>query len=323
MGRQIAEAYPAAGEVFSRADEILGFPISRLCFEGPDEELRRTANAQPALLTCSLAIFRVLDEKGLRPGLLAGHSLGEFAAWVAADVLDFSTALALVRKRGELMEEAARSRPGGMLAVLGVDEKTLERLLSKVKQGTLVIANLNCPGQIVVSGMEPALRKLREFVLQEEGARAIPLRVSGAFHSPLMTESAHRFKQETRKLRLSPAKPAVVCNLTARPVKTPEAILQAMGDQMTSPVLWEASIRQMAKLGSKNFVEVGPGEVLCGLVRRTLNNVSLFSTGEPGRLEEVIEALGRNGQRAENTAIEEAPAAPGDGSQPTTFNHES
>ncbi len=305
MGRQVAEAHPLAAEVFSRADEILSFNLSRLCFEGPEEELRRTANAQPALLTCSLAILRVLEEKGLRPGLLAGHSLGEFAAWVAGGVLDFPTALTLVRKRGELMEEAARNRPGGMLAILGVERGTLKRFVGKVKEGTLAIANVNCPGQVVVSGTEPALRRLSELALQEKGARAIPLRVNGAFHSPLMKESARLFKKEIDRLKLSPARPSIICNVSARPVKTVEAIRQAMSEQMTSPVLWEASIRKMAQSGATTFVETGPGEVLSGLVRRTLDSdVHILSSGEPEKLEEVIEALGKKTDSREGEPVQ-------------------
>lgn len=292
MGRQLAAAYPVAAEIFSRADEILGFSLSRLCFEGPEEELRRTANAQPALLACSLATFRVLQENGLSAGLLAGHSLGEFTAWVAAGTIGFSAALPLVRKRGELMEEASRRRPGGMLAVLGLERRTLKHLLDRVREGILVIANLNCPGQIVVSGEEAPLRKLRELVLQE-GARAIPLRVSGAFHSPLIEEGARLFEKEIERLNLAPAQPAVVCNVSGRPMKTPQAIRQAMAAQMTSPVQWEASVHAMAQAGIETFVEVGPGEVLCGLVSRTLNQARVFSTGNPEKLQEVISTFAK------------------------------
>jgi [acyl-carrier-protein] S-malonyltransferase len=290
MGKKLAENYPAAAAVFRQADEILGLSLSRLCFERPEEELRRTANAQPALLTCSLAILAVLKEKGPKPDLLAGHSLGEFAAWVAADSLQFAAALPLVRRRAELMEQAASRHPGGMLAVLGVQPQALKQLISKIKEGRLVIANLNCPGQIVVSGEEAALRKLRETVVQIEG-RAVPLRVSGAFHSPLMEEAAAAFRQEINKVRLSPARIPVVCNISAKPVSSPEAIRQAMAEQMTSPVLWEASLQKMAQLGVIKFLEVGPGEVLCGLVKRTLDNVESSPTGEPEKLEEALTKL--------------------------------
>ncbi len=290
MGRRIAETYPEAAEVFRRADEILGFSLSQLCFEGPEEELRRTVNAQPALLVCSLAVLRVLEEKGLQADLLAGHSLGEFSAWMAAGALAFRDALLLVRKRGELMEEAGRSRPGGMLAVLGLEAPTLKKLVDTVREGGIVIANHNCPGQLVVSGEEASLRKLRGLVDAAEG-KAVLLRVSGAFHSPLMEEGAKLFRQEVGRLQVSCAEPPVVCNVNARPVRNPEGIRQAMTAQMTSPVLWEDSVRKMAELGVSAFVEVGPGEVLCGLVKRTLQNVNIFATREPEKLEQTVAAL--------------------------------
>jgi [acyl-carrier-protein] S-malonyltransferase len=292
MGKQLAEAYPSAADIFSRADEILGFPLTKLCWEGPEEELRRTVNAQPALLTCSMAVLRVIEEAGLRADLLAGHSLGEFSAWVAAGALNFSDALQLVRKRGELMEQAAAAKPGGMLAVLGMEPPALKEILSRVKDGVAVMANINCTGQIVVSGEESALRQVRELAMQN-GARAVPLRVSGAFHSPLMESGARAFKTELSKVRINPAHPAVICNTTARPARTPDAIRQAMAAQMTSPVLWEPTMQKMAQQGIGTFLELGPGEVLCGLIKRTLPNAQAFPIGEPEKLQEVVACLKR------------------------------
>lgn len=299
MGRALAEAYPAAAEVFAHADRILDFSLSKLCFEGPEDQLRRTANAQPALLTCSIAVLRVLEQAGIHPDVLAGHSLGEFSAWVAAGAISFEHALLLVRMRGELMEQAGASNPGGMMAVLGLDQATLKDLVSQVRTGTVVMANINCPGQIVVSGEENALRALRELAMQN-GARAVPLRVSGAFHSPLMESSSRIFKRELTKLKLHPARPAVVCNTTAKPTRTPDAIRQAMAAQMTSPVLWEASVQKIAQLGASIFLEVGPGEVLCGLIKRILTDAQAFPVGEPEQVKHVVEALGE---------IEPVPAA--------------
>ena len=309
MGQKLAQAYPSAAQLFAQADELLGFSLSRLCFAGPHDELRRTANAQPALLTCSLAVLRVLEENGLRPDIVAGHSLGEFSAWVAAGALDFAAALLLVRKRGELMEQAARNHPGSMLAVLGVEPKLLRRMMERIRGGVLVIANLNCPGQTVVSGEEALLRELRERVLQE-GARAVPLRVSGAFHSPLMRESAEQFKQEIGRLQISPARIAVVTNVGARPTRAPEAVREAMTAQMTSPVQWEDSVRKLAQYGVTTFVEVGPGEVLCGLLKRTLGeSARILPTGEPENLQEVIASLKQKSETLETQAQPEATAA--------------
>jgi len=291
MGRRLAENFPSAAKIFSTADELLGFSISKLCFEGPEEELRRTANAQPALLTCSIAILQVLQEKGIRPGFLAGHSLGEFSAWAAAGALSFADALQLVLRRGELMEQTALSRPGGMLAVLGMRPPDLKQLIGSVREGVLVIANLNCPGQIVVSGEESALRKLREVVLQHEGARAIPLRVSGAFHSPLMEPAAKAFRQEVMKVRIAPARLPVICNVSANPLRDPKEIREAIVAQMTSPVLWEGCVEKLARLGATAFLEAGPGEVLCGLIKRILENAQTFSADEPEKIAVLQEAL--------------------------------
>jgi len=292
MGKKLVEAYPAAAEIFAKADEILGFSLSQICFEGPEAELRRTVNAQPALLTCSVAVLRVLWESGLQPDIVAGHSLGEFTAWVAAESLDFATTLRLVRKRAELMEAAAHTRPGGMLAVLGLPPKLVQQLIDRANAGVLVMANINCPGQIVASGEEPALRRLKELVLQEEGGRAIPLRVSGGFHSPLMAQAAKLFKAEVEKLSIAPASIPVVANSSARPVTAVPEIRQAMTEQMTSSVLWEDTLRTLAQSGVKQLVEAGPGEVLSGLVKRTLENVTIIAAGEPEKLSETLGLLG-------------------------------
>jgi len=178
-------------------------------------------------------------------------------------------------------------------------------LIDRVKDGVLVMANINCPGQIVASGEEPALRRLRELVLQEEGGRAIPLRVSGGFHSPLMEEAGRQFKAELEKVSLAPARIPVICNVSARPIGGVGEIRQAMTAQMTSPVLWEDSLRKMAQSGVKQFVEAGPGEVLCGLVKRTLKNVTIVAAGEPEKLTETLAALGR---QADPPSPEAAPS---------------
>jgi [acyl-carrier-protein] S-malonyltransferase len=281
----------SARELFQRAGEILGLDLAEVCTAGDDALLRRTDIAQPALLATCVAWERALRKRGVEPRLVAGHSLGEYSAWVSAGALEFEEAIRLVRRRGELMEEASRRRPGGMVAVIGLPDKQVEEICAKAKRfGVVVAANYNSPGQVVVSGEEAALEAVKEAVKAAK-ARAIPLRVSGAFHSPLMEDAAQAFSALVSKLTIREAKVPVVVNATAEPVVAAEEAREAMSVQMTSPVRWTASVKNMVQQGVSTFVEVGPGKVLSNLVERISSDVRCLPVGTPGGLKRLVEEV--------------------------------
>jgi len=272
MGKDLCAASQGAAEVFAQADDLLGTSISELCFEGPAEQLNDTANTQPALLTVSVAALQALRERSLGdPAYVAGHSLGEFSALVAADSLSFAEALHLVRERGRLMKEAGERSPGGMAAVLGLDTEKVDEICADVREavsGYVGVANDNCPGQVVISGEEQALEAAIE-AAQAAGARRVKrLAVSIAAHSPLMADAAVRFREALAGVTLRPPKIPLVANATAGPLTDPDQIRRALERQLTSPVRWAESVHWMAAQGIARFVEVGPGEVLTGLLRR-------------------------------------------------------
>lgn len=272
MGKDLCAASQGAAEVFAQADDLLGTSISELCFEGPAEQLNDTANTQPALLTVSVAALQALRERSLGdPAYVAGHSLGEFSALVAADSLSFAEALHLVRERGRLMKAAGERSPGGMAAVLGLDTEKVDEICADVREavsGYVGVANDNCPGQVVISGEEQALEAAIE-AAQAAGARRVKrLAVSIAAHSPLMADAAVSFREELAGVTLRPPKIPLVANATAGPLTDPDQIRQALERQLTSPVRWAESVHWMAVQGITRFVEVGPGEVLTGLLRR-------------------------------------------------------
>jgi [acyl-carrier-protein] S-malonyltransferase len=267
MGRELAQQSGVAKKVFEEADEILNAPLSRICFEGPEDELRQTQNTQPAIFTHSIALLRVMDA---RPGeafqAAAGHSLGEYSAYVAAGSLTFEDGLRLVRRRGELMLTAGLDRPGTMAAVLGLDPHTLMGILAETP-GVVVPANLNSPGQVVISGEVSAVTAAMEKCKQAGAKRVIPLDVSGAFHSPLMEGAAQGLAEALRSVVISPSRVPVYANASAAPVTDPERIRESLAAQLLSPVRWEDTIRAMMADGFGRFVEVGPGRVLSGLAR--------------------------------------------------------
>ena len=271
MGKVLAERFPTAARIFARADETLGFPLSRLCFEGPAEVLNDTINAQPAILTASVAALRVLEERGETPACVAGHSLGEFTALVAANALTFEDALLLVRERGRLMKEAGARRPGGMAAVLGLDAEEVAAICERVSQetgGYVGVANDNCPGQVVISGDETALAAGMEAMQAAGARRVVRLAVSIAAHSPLMAEAAAAFRHALEKVPLHRPRIPFIANATADELTEPESIREALVHQLTSPVRWRGSVREMIRRGVARFVEVGPGDVLTSLLRR-------------------------------------------------------
>ena len=284
MGRGLYDKFPVARDLFAQADEILGVALSKLCFDGPAEVLDDTLNTQPAILTASLAAFRVLEEqRPTPPAYVAGHSMGEFSALVAAGALPFVDGLKLVRERGRLMKQAGERNPGGMAAVLGMEWEALEDVCSLARDRSaeyVGIANDNCPGQIVISGALKALERALALAKEQGAKRAIPLPVSIAAHSPLMNQASDAFRRLLdANLILEPHIPIVV-NAFARPLTDPSTIRDALGKQLTSPVRWTESMEWIIEQGVTRFVEVGPKEVLTGLLRRIDRSVERLTTTE-------------------------------------------
>lgn len=286
MGRELYEESAAARAVFELADATLGFPLAKLCFEGPEETLTATENAQPAILTVSLAALAALADGGSvvelaqrRAAFVAGHSLGEYAALVAAGALDVPTALRLVRRRGELM---AAAHSGTMAAVIGMDELGLEDICEEVAiYGPLVIANYNAPGQLVLSGAAPAVEQASTLARERGAKRVIPLKVSAAFHSPLMEEAAEHLAELAREVAVADARVPLISNVTSRPMTRAAAIRGELVAQITAPVRWIASVQRMAEAGVDTFVEIGPGKVLTTLLKRIVPEANLVNISTP------------------------------------------
>ncbi|MGG4204939.1 ACP S-malonyltransferase [Paenibacillus jamilae] len=294
MAKDAYEAVPAATKVFRQADERLGFALSTLIFEGPDTALKQTSNTQPALLTASIALYEAFKEKmGIHPDYVAGHSLGEYSALVASGVLAFEDAVEIVRTRGEFMEQAIPDGQGGMAAVLGADREALAALCRDITEsGQLVeLANINCPGQIVVSGTKEGVAAVAERVKEAGGKRAITLEVSGPFHSSLMKEAAIKLSGKLGAVTFSKAQVPVVANVTAKPVREGSEIRQLLVDQVYSPVLWEDSVTWLLEQGVDTFVEFGPGSVLTGLVKKIDKSVKLYNISSLESFASVTEAL--------------------------------
>ncbi|MEK3734515.1 MULTISPECIES: ACP S-malonyltransferase [Paenibacillus] len=276
MGKDAFDAVPSSRHIFETADEKLGFSLSSIIFEGPEQDLKQTANTQPALLTTSIAYLEAFRAKGLNPDYVAGHSLGEYSALVCAGVLTFEEAVAIVRARGEYMEAAVPGGRGAMAAVLGADREALAGLCRSISDaGQLVeLANMNCPGQIVISGTAEGVAAASERVKEAGGKRAIPLEVSGPFHSSLMKEAADRLAHKLKEASFQEAAVPVVANVTARPVTEAGAIRDLLVEQVYSPVLWQDSVEWMISQGVDTFVEIGPGNVLGGLIKKIDKSVS-------------------------------------------------
>ncbi|MFN2383277.1 MAG: ACP S-malonyltransferase [Gemmatimonadota bacterium] len=292
MGAALADSYREARDVFDEADDVLGFSLSTLCWEGPQEKLTATENAQPALLTHSTAAARVLAARGVMPELAAGHSLGEFTAHVAAGSFTLADALRLVRARGEAMATAGRSQPGAMAAVLGLADDEVAALCAAVRKPDEVLepANYNAPGQIVISGSVAAVHRAVERAQAHGARRAIALLVSGAFHSTLMAAAATDLAAALEATAILPARFPVVANVDARAVQEPEAIRGRLLAQLTVPVRWVACVEALRDLGARRFVEPGPGAVLTGLLRRIDRGLEGRAVGGPGELEVEVAA---------------------------------
>lgn len=277
MGRDLYTQIPAAREVFDRANEILNLDISRLCFEGPEDDLTATQNAQPALLTVCVALLRTLralnpTEEETLPQIVAGHSLGEYAALVAGGALDLETAVRLVRRRGELMAASASSGKGMMAAILGLEEAVVDQLCQDASSDQTgewaVIANYNAPGQLVISGSMGAVEQVTTAARASGARRVVPLRVSGAFHSPLMTEATAGMAKAVAEAPIRDLHIPLVANVTASILLRADEIRKELVAQVGSPVRWVGSVQQMVSQGISTFVEIGPGNVLTGLIKR-------------------------------------------------------
>lgn len=289
MGRELAEAFPRARRTFEEADDVLELDLTRIAWEGPEDELVETRNAQPAILVHSVAVFRVLEDELDAVAVAAGHSLGEFSAHVAAGTLIFSDALRAVRRRGELMHEAGEARPGTMAAVLGLDDEQVGEACASVEEeegvGRCVPANFNSPRQVVISGDVEAVERAMDRMKEKGARRAIRLAVSGAFHSPLMEPAEEGLRAELQSLDFGDPRFPVVSNVTAEPVTEGEEAREILVRQLTSPVRWAASVTRMLDQGVDLFVELGPGSVLCGLNRRNARGVDCVSVGAPGEID--------------------------------------
>ncbi len=295
MGRDLADAFPAAREVFQEADDILGFPLSRLCWEGSAEELTHTANAQPAILVHSIAVWRVISPAVSGVQFAAGHSLGEFSAYVAAGAMGFADALPVVRKRGELMGSAGRARPGTMAAVIGLDDERVAeacRSASAGGDGVAVPANFNAPGQVVISGDVAAVAAAGTRAKEAGARRVLPLNVSGAFHSPLMAEAETGLRGALAGTTMNDARFPVVSNVTAQPVLNAATAQDLLVRQLTAPVRWAQSVRTMREAGVDRFIELGPGSVLTGLLRRIDSDAAGTALGGPAEIENFLNGGG-------------------------------
>ncbi|MFC4076429.1 ACP S-malonyltransferase [Salinithrix halophila] len=294
MGSSLCDADSRSRECFAEADRILGYSLSKLCFEGPEDELRLTANAQPALLTASVALLPLFEEAGIRPDFVAGHSLGEYSALVAAGAMSFSDALRTVRQRGLLMEEAVPAGQGAMSAVLGLGREAVEtacREVSGAGGGAVEPANYNCPGQLVISGEKRAVEAAGEKCKEAGARRVVSLPVSGPFHSSLMKPAADRMEEVLKEFEVSDAQIPVVANVSATPQQEAEKIRRSLVEQVSSPVLWEDSMRWMVNEGVDTFIEIGSGNVLTGLVRKVERRVTALSVQDKDSFQKVLDKL--------------------------------
>jgi [acyl-carrier-protein] S-malonyltransferase len=292
MGKDLAEKYPAAKAVFSEADEALGFSISKMCFEGSEEELKLTANTQPAILTCSVAVFRVLAEKGLVPDFVAGHSLGEYSALVAAGALKFADAVRLVRKRGTYMQDAVPAGVGAMAAIMGLSPAVVADACKRAANGEVCApANLNSPEQTVISGHAGAVKRGVEIASQLGAKRTVILAVSAPFHSALMMPAQEKLEKDLRQTEFATLRVPLVTNVDADTIELGDEALDALIRQVTMAVRWEESVRLLIDEGVNTFVEVGPGRVLTGLLRQIERSVATLNVEDEKSLAATVEKI--------------------------------
>jgi [acyl-carrier-protein] S-malonyltransferase len=292
MGREISDKFGSARAVFDEADRALDFPISRMCFEGPEEDLKLTENTQPAILTTSSALFRVLEERGVRPDFVAGHSLGEYSALVAAGALKVGEAAALVRRRGRYMQEAVPVGVGAMAALLGLDLAAVQSVCERAAEGQIVSpANLNSPGQIAIAGNREAVERAMTLAKEAGAKRAIPLQVSAPFHCALMMPAEQRLAVDLDACAFADLRFPLITNVDAQPIRTGSEARRALKRQVSRPVRWEETIRRLLDEGVRAFVEVGPGKVLLGLIRSIDKSVTMLNAEDEKSVENAVSGL--------------------------------
>lgn len=290
MGRELYEKFPAARDVFNKAGDLLGIDMESLCFKGPEEELKKTVNAQPAILTVSAACLAVMGERGLKPELTAGHSLGEYTALMAAGALEFEDAVRIVRARGRYMQEAVPLGEGGMVAVIGLDAGAVREVCQGISGpgGVVEAVNFNSPGQVVIAGDHKALVRAVEALNQRGARKCIPLSVSAPFHSSLMKPAGERLSAELAGVAVKDPSIPVVSNVTAGYHGSGQAVKELLVKQVFSPVRWEECVETLIDGGVNTFVEVGPGRVLSGLVRKISRDVNIMNVEDCSSLEKVL-----------------------------------
>lgn len=292
MGKELYERYPVARATFDEADEVLGMKLSQLCFEGPEDQLKLTENTQPAILTVSVAAWRVLDEKGVKPAFAAGHSLGEYSAHVAAGTISFADAVRTVRNRGKYMQDAVPVGTGAMAAIVGMGLDAVGEICAAAAQGQVCEpANINSPEQIVISGDAAAVERGVK-IAQERGAkRAVLLTVSAPFHCSLMKPAQERLAADLQKLKFSSPQIPVISNVYAKPVEEAETAREALVRQVTGSVRWSESVQWLIQHGVEIFVEIGPGKILCGLMRQIDRSKKCLNVEDEASLSKVDEYL--------------------------------
>jgi len=290
MGRELYNNFKVCRETLEEADDTLGFGLTKLCFEGPAEELNRTVNTQPAILAVSMAALRVLQQEcGLKPQAVAGHSLGEYAALVAAGSLRYSDAIKVVRQRGQFMQEAAPVGLGGMAAILGLDrQKVIASCREAAAYGVVEPVNFNCPGQVVIAGQWEPLQKAMELCRQAGAKRAVELAVSGPFHSSLMRSASERLAEVLAQIEVQDPDIPVIANISADYVRNASEIRDLLARQVCGAVLWEDSVQRMAEEGISAMIELGPGKVLCGLVKKINKEIRTNNVEDLASLEKVL-----------------------------------
>jgi len=292
MGKDLAENFAESRAVFEEADAALGFPISKMCFEGTEDELKLTENQQPAILTVSVAAYRALASRGIQPDYAAGHSLGEYSALVAAGALEFATAVKVVRQRGRYMQEAVPAGEGAMAAILGLSPTDVAEVCKKAAQGEVVSpATLNSPEQTVIAGTAAAVKRAVEIASQSGAKRAVVLAVSAPFHCALLTPARQRLEPDLRRTTFSTPKFPVITNVDAETETSGDEAREALIRQVTMPVRWLESVREMIDLGVNIFVEVGPGKVLSGLMRQIDRSVRVLNVEDAASLKSTIDKI--------------------------------
>jgi [acyl-carrier-protein] S-malonyltransferase len=292
MGKALADAFPICRETFEQADAALGHPLSRIIFEGPEDQLTLTENTQPAILTVSIAAYRLLESRGLTPSFVAGHSFGEFSANVAAGTLTFGDAVSIVQRRGRYMQEAVPVGAGAMAAILGLDEEQVAEACREMAQGEVVSpATLNGGGQVVIAGSAAAVARAGEHAKARGAKRVIPLTVSAPFHCALMKPAEDRLAPELRVLKTQDPRIPVIADVDGEPKRNARSAIDALIAQVSSPVRWEAVVRRLASEGVTTYVEVGPGTVLSGLIRKIHREARVANFGSPDDLAAVEDVM--------------------------------